>query len=88
MKLLQENRPAVLHGAKVGLTTLYAARRYEILRGTSRDEAARSMRPLDADEQVKEIRSAYGPVAGLIEEIQQPFLQMSQADYQSLQSAF
>jgi glycerol-1-phosphate dehydrogenase [NAD(P)+] len=87
MKLIQEGRPAILHGAKVGVSTIISARRYDMLRQMSREEAARRLdgKTLPPREQLlAEIQAGYGPVTSLITEIQAPLLGMTQADYQAL----
>jgi glycerol-1-phosphate dehydrogenase [NAD(P)+] len=87
MKLLQENRPAVLHGAKVGIGTIFAARRYEALRSLSREEIARRLAhvdPPDREAEVACIRQVYGALANTIIETQRPFLGMSTADFEAL----
>jgi glycerol-1-phosphate dehydrogenase [NAD(P)+] len=87
MKLLQEKRPALLHGAKVGLGTVFAARRYDIVRDLSREEIARrlaSANPPDRDAEIACIRRFYGPLADQVIAVQRPFLEMNAADFGAL----
>ena len=62
MKLLQEGRPAILHGAKVGVATVLVADLYSRLRSLSREQAADLLEaatlPARAQE-VAAIRAAY-----------------------------
>lgn len=65
-KLLQEGRPALLHGAKVGVAAVLMATAYARLRALSRQEAAERLarRPWpSAAAQRAEICAAYGPLA-------------------------
>jgi glycerol-1-phosphate dehydrogenase [NAD(P)+] len=87
MKLLQEHRPALLHGAKVGLGTVFAARRYDIVRGLSREEIARRVANVslpDREAEIGCIRQSYGPLADQIIAMQRQFLEMSVADFKAL----
>lgn len=65
-KLLSEGRPALLHGAKVGVATVLMAGAYARLRRLSRAEVARRLETVlwpSPEEQRAEIRTAYGPLA-------------------------
>lgn len=65
-KLLSEGRPALLHGAKVGVATVLMAGAYARLRRLSRAEVARRLETVpwpSPEEQRAEIRAAYGPFA-------------------------
>ncbi|MBE0696291.1 MAG: iron-containing alcohol dehydrogenase, partial [Anaerolineaceae bacterium] len=87
MKFILEGRPAVLHGVKVGVATILAARRYEILRQISFADAEHrlnSRRFPELDQFQKEITLGYGVVANKILAIQAPLLQMTPADYDVL----
>jgi glycerol-1-phosphate dehydrogenase [NAD(P)+] len=87
MKLLQEQRPALLHGAKVGLGTVLTARRYDIVRSLSREEIARrlaSTKPPDKDAEIACIRQFYGPQAEQVIAVQRSFLEMSESDFEAL----
>ncbi|MFN2269851.1 MAG: iron-containing alcohol dehydrogenase, partial [Anaerolineae bacterium] len=87
MKLLQENRPALLHGAKVGLGTIFAARRYDIVRGLSREEIVQRLanaNPPDRKAEIACIRQFYGPQADQVIAVQRPFLEISESDFEAL----
>ncbi|PKO23142.1 MAG: sn-glycerol-1-phosphate dehydrogenase [Chloroflexi bacterium HGW-Chloroflexi-1] len=87
LKLLREGRPAILHGAKVGIAVLYGARRYDAIRAlTCAAVASRlAQRALpDRAQQIAGIRQAYGPLADQVITIQAPFLDMTGADFARL----
>lgn len=87
MKFNMEGRPAVLHGAKVGVATVLAARQYALLRQMSREDAARrlSARALPTPEEMREdIIKGYGVVANQIIDIQAPLFQMTGPDLEVL----
>ena len=84
MKLLQENRPAILHGAKVGVACIIVTRFYEKVRQLSRAQAADMLQaaPLpDRDQDLYHIRSAYPAIADKIIAEQKPFLELTEAAY-------
>ncbi len=87
MKLLQEGRPAILHGAKVGVATALVAGLYAQLRGLSGAEAAdrleASVLPARAEEEVA-IRAAYGDLAGDIIAEHANFLKLDEAAYDAI----
>jgi len=88
MKLLQEHRPAILHGAKVGVGCLMVSRLYERIRELTRDEAMARLRstPMpDRERDLQLIRVAYGPIADKVIAEQAPFLDMSGAAHSRLQ---
>ena len=87
MKLLREGRPAVLHGAKVGLCSLSAASLYAQLRQMDRPLAMTrlaTVRQPDRNADMQRIRRAFGPIAGNLFSEQAPFLDMSATDYERL----
>jgi glycerol-1-phosphate dehydrogenase [NAD(P)+] len=87
MKLIWENRPAVLHGAKVGLATLGVAKRYEQIAQLTRQQAADRLRasvPPDRTQEVERIRTAYPPIADQIVAEQAPFLNLAGHAYNQL----
>jgi glycerol-1-phosphate dehydrogenase [NAD(P)+] len=87
MKLLQEGRPAILHGAKVGVATALVAGMYARLRSLSREEAAdlleASVLP-PRDEEVAAIRAAYGDLADDIVAEHANFLKLDEAAYDAI----
>lgn len=87
LKLLREGRPAVLHGAKVGLCSIWMADLYAQLRGLSRDEAASRLAAAalpDRGAEIQRIQAAYGPIADKLVVEQAPFLDQSQQDFDQL----
>jgi glycerol-1-phosphate dehydrogenase [NAD(P)+] len=89
MKLLLEGRPAVLHGAKVGIGTKHIARQYEQIRSLSRDQVEqyleKSTLPEQQDELLK-IRAAFAPISADIEREQQRFLDMTTQEFTVLKA--
>ena len=66
MKLIREGRPAVLHGAKVGLCSIYAAELYARLRALDRDTAAARLQATpqpDRQADIQRIHAVYGSIA-------------------------
>lgn len=87
MKLLRQNRPAVLHGAKVGVGTLLMAERYQTIRGLSRGEVQSRLDHSSLPErhlELEAIRKSWGPLAGQVETEQRRFLDMTAEDYAQL----
>ena len=80
LKLLREGRPAVLHGAKVGLCSIYIARIYESLRQVSRAEVEVQLNaatvPTHESEEAK-IRQVFGVIADDLIVEQAPFIGMT-----------
>jgi glycerol-1-phosphate dehydrogenase [NAD(P)+] len=88
MKLIREGRPAVLHGAKVGLCSIYAAELYARLRALDRDTAAarlQATRQPDRAADIQRIHTVYGSIADKLVIEQAPFLNMSSEAYTHLQ---
>jgi hypothetical protein len=74
MKLLQQGRPAILHGAKVGIGTVLIAARYEQLLALSRAEMENRLPQVGLpgwEQDQAEIQRAYGVIAPRIVEEQQ-----------------
>ncbi len=87
MRLLREGRPAILHGAKVGLGTVLVAQRYERIRQLSRQEVERrlSARPLpDRTQEIERITAGYGPLAPQVIAEQAPFLNLTEEAFAAL----
>ena len=88
MKLLREGRPAVLHGAKVGLCSIYAAELYARLRALDKDAAAARLRATpqpDRAADIQRIHDVYGPIADRLVIEQASYLDLSPEDYANLQ---
>ena len=87
MKLLQEHRPAILHGAKVGVGTVMAARRYEHIRSLTQEEAVRMLSRASLpsrEHDLARIRAVYGRAADRIIADHAPFLDMLEAGLDGL----
>ena len=89
MMLLRAGRPAILHGAKVGVATIQIATLYNRLAlispEQSHDVLANATLP-DRQRETETIQAAYGPAAEAIIAGQTDFLNMSQADFDALKS--
>ena len=87
LKLLREDRPALLHGAKVGMCSVWMAQLYAQLRGLTRAEAEQrlsaSVLP-DRASEIERIRTAYGPIADKLVVEQAPFLDQTPDEYEAL----
>lgn len=87
MRLLWENRPSLLHGAKVGVATVLIARLFDRIKGMTASQAADLMdripQPSRADE-ISTIREAWGPIADTVIEEQRPFLDLDADAYHRL----
>jgi glycerol-1-phosphate dehydrogenase [NAD(P)+] len=81
MRLLNEHRPAIFHGVKVGVASIHTSAWYARIRQTSQAEAAELLKDGSfgaSDEQVRTIRSAFGAVAEQLIEEQKPFIYMTE----------
>lgn len=88
MQLLRENKPAILHGAKVGYASMLIAQLYDKIRALSQDDARRLAEnaPFAGHEaEIADIQRAYGTGADAVRRIQEPFLALTEADYRQLQ---
>ena len=87
MKLLQEGRPAILHGAKVGYATILTAQMYEQIKQTSPRAIADMLEAAglpDRDGEIANIRAAYRHLAEEMIAVQQPFLNLTSAQFDEL----
>ena len=87
MKLIEQQRPAVLHGAKVGASTVIMAGLYDKLRQMSRAEALERLEEAEltpADVHRQAIRAAYPAIADKVMAEQSKFLAMTEADFDQL----
>ncbi|MBU6350991.1 MAG: iron-containing alcohol dehydrogenase [Chloroflexi bacterium] len=87
MKLLREGRPAILHGAKVGVATVLVAGLYDRIRQLSRQQVSDLLEaatwPSRAEEEAL-IREAYGELAGDIVAEHKAFLDPTAAQMETL----
>jgi glycerol-1-phosphate dehydrogenase [NAD(P)+] len=89
MMLLWSNRPAILHGAKVGLATLRVAEAYGRLRDLTRERAIDSLREArrpDRAGEVERIRAAYGGISEHIVAEQSAWLGISEDDFEAFKA--
>jgi glycerol-1-phosphate dehydrogenase [NAD(P)+] len=87
MKLLREGRPAVLHGAKVGVATVLVAGLYDRVRTLSRDQVADLLEASnlpDKAEELEIIGRAYGGEADEVSRDQGRFLDLTEDQYDAL----
>jgi glycerol-1-phosphate dehydrogenase [NAD(P)+] len=87
MKLIEQQRPAVLHGAKVGVSTIIMAGLYDKLRRISRDKLLKRLQAaqlIPADKHRQTIRATYPAMADKVEAEQDRFLAMTKADFDQL----
>ena len=88
MQLLKANKPAILHGSKVGYATSLIAQLYDKVRNLTQDEVrglVQNAKYSGPDAAIAEIRHAYGPGAEQVLRIQEPFLNMTEAEHNRLQ---
>jgi glycerol-1-phosphate dehydrogenase [NAD(P)+] len=84
MMLLRQGRPAILHGAKVGVGTAHIARQYEAIRRLPQMEVKRRLEqasPPDRERELAEIRAVFGPAASQIEILQGRFWSMTASQF-------
>jgi glycerol-1-phosphate dehydrogenase [NAD(P)+] len=87
MKLLHEGRPAILHGAKVGVATVLVAGLYDRVRTLARSEVADLLEAStlpDREAELQIIRAAYGSEADEVSRDQAHFLNLTAHDYDLL----
>ena len=87
MKLLREGRPAILHGAKVGVATVLVAGLYDKIRRLARAQVADLLEaaiwPTRAEELAR-IAAAYGDLAEEVAAGQEAFLALDDAGVEEL----
>jgi len=88
MSLLREGRPAVFHGAKVGLASIWIAKYYEMIRKMSKEEAVNRLENTlkhDPDLEIQKISRGYGKdITPYIVNIQESHLSMTLEKYEIL----
>jgi glycerol-1-phosphate dehydrogenase [NAD(P)+] len=87
MKLLQEHRPAILHGAKVGYALMLVAERYAKLRAISRQDMLNRLEgatlPDSATEEAT-IRAGYGALADDVIKEHAAFLKLDEKGFDTI----
>jgi glycerol-1-phosphate dehydrogenase [NAD(P)+] len=89
-RLLHEQRPALLHGAKVGVGTILAATFWQQIRGLPRAEAASRLEKhaLPAREQeIERIRQGWPMAIPQVLEAQTRFLNLNESEYSALKAS-
>ena len=87
MKLLQENRPAILHGAKVGVACILVAKFYEKIKQLTRQQAGEMLNATsmpDREQELQHIGIAYPAIADKVIAEQKPFLELTEVAYSLL----
>ena len=90
MKLLREGRPAILHGAKVGVATVMVAQLYDQVRELTRAQVADLLEATTwpaRKEEIAHIRAAYGDLAEGVIADHEPFLAVAPAQVEALKRA-
>lgn len=89
MRALLHGETPLLHGAKVGVGTVIAARWYATLREMTQREAANRLVEAswpDPQADIADIRRVYGPLADGIIAAQEPFLTVTPEQFQALKN--
>lgn len=87
---LRQQRPPLLHGAKVGVGAVLVARIYEVLRELTAEDVAKRLEAStlpDRGTEVQAIRRGYAAAADSIIAAHAPFLGLSEADFAALRRA-
>lgn len=87
MMLLNQNRPAIFHGLKVGVASVITAGWYESLRTLSREDVEKLLQTThlpEGDAQSQIITEAFGPVANQLIEEQSEFIYMKKDQFEKL----
>jgi glycerol-1-phosphate dehydrogenase [NAD(P)+] len=85
MRLLQERRPSILHGARVGIGTVLAARRYGAIRGLTQQDVVTRLtqaRPPDRETEITRIQTSFGSTADRVVAEYAPFLKLMQQNFE------
>jgi glycerol-1-phosphate dehydrogenase [NAD(P)+] len=88
MMLHRQGRPAVFHGSKVGLASIWISKYYQLILGISKDKAWKmlgSTPQFDPEVEIQKIKDGYGElIAPSIIKTQEAHLAMTPANYSSL----
>jgi glycerol-1-phosphate dehydrogenase [NAD(P)+] len=88
-RLLAERRPALLHGAKVGVGTVLAAGFWQQVRAIDYTDAARRLEESqlpDPEQEIACIRASWPFAVTQVQSAQARFLAMTKVDYESLKT--
>ena len=81
---MQEGRPPILHGARVGIGTVLAAQRYEAIRSLTQQDVVTRLtqaRPPDRETEMMRIQTSFGSTADRIVAEYEPFLELMQQNF-------
>ena len=87
MKRLREGRDSMFHGAQVGYALTLVAKQYARIRAIDRAELMNRLEAAtlpNRDTEIANIRAGYGDMTPKIIEEQEPFLNLTEADYDRL----
>jgi glycerol-1-phosphate dehydrogenase [NAD(P)+] len=87
MKLLQEQRPSILHGAKVGYALIGVAQQYEKIRAISHEDVLDRLEEAvlpDREAEIAHIHEGYGPIGDGVIKGHGAFLDLTPAEFDSL----
>jgi glycerol-1-phosphate dehydrogenase [NAD(P)+] len=87
MKLLRQGKPAILHGAKVGVGTVYISRQYEMIRGLSQVELVRRLKSIDLpnwEAERREIKAVFSDLSPQVELEQRRYWSLNGPDFEQL----
>ena len=87
MMLLQQHRPAILHGAKVGFALIHIARQYAQIRAMSRREMLDKLEAAslpDREAEIAAIEQGYGAIAGDVIKEHAPFLDLTPEGFEQV----
>jgi glycerol-1-phosphate dehydrogenase [NAD(P)+] len=90
MKLLREGRPAILHGAKVGVATVMVAQLYDQVRALTREQVADRLEAAtwpSRDAEIARIRAAYDDLADNVIADHRAFLELAPEKVEKLKRA-
>lgn len=90
MKLLREGRPAILHGAKVGVATVMVAELYDRVRALTREQVSELLEATTwpvRDEEIARIRAAYGDLADDVIAEHKAFLELAPEKVEAIKRA-
>jgi glycerol-1-phosphate dehydrogenase [NAD(P)+] len=84
---LKNNRPVLIHGARVGVAACLAAGYYATFRRITSEEAKKTLHKMPLSlfaPQIETIETVYGPLAEKVKEDQKLFLEMDEVSYKQL----